>query len=102
MYLAHRSATVKELAKVMNCIQYILLTHFVSQGDKAAVHVGDGDAWKHQARGGQVLATPPWSLQPDGHGDQLRRRREDAVVAVRGDLLPCAQPISNLATTGFG
>ena len=62
-------------------------------GDQAVVHVGDGDAWEHQAGGGQVLATPPGSLQPDWHGDQLRRRREDAGVALRGDLLPCAQPI---------
>ena len=45
----------------------------MSPGDKAAVHVGDGDAWEHQARGGQVLATPPWRLQPDRYGDQLRR-----------------------------
>ena len=34
MYLAHRSATVKELAKVMIGIQYILLTHFVCKVTK--------------------------------------------------------------------
>ena len=73
MYLAHRSATVEELAKVQ--FQSNILGQQSCQrmfsGDEAAISVGDADAWKHQAGGGEVLAPPPWCLQPHWHGHQL-------------------------------
>ena len=63
MYLAHRSATVKELAEVHISNQY-LGQERVFSGDQAAISVGDGDAQKQQAGCGKVLAPPPWCLKP--------------------------------------
>ena len=74
MYLAHRSATVKELAKVQfqsNIFLNKVVSEKMFSGDETAISVGAADAREHQVGGGEVLAPPSWCLKPYWHGHQL-------------------------------